>query len=116
MDIITNTIFSNDEIPKNQFDLPLFDKFHFEVNIPLTFQTFFKYDVNIKFVENSDQPIIGNDYIKVTIQKLTKNNDEQWIQNQTITLRYEEILRFYSSGAFTYADYEHLKQGSGSYV
>lgn len=62
IDSITGTIFANDEIPKNKFDLPLFDKFHFEVNIPLTFQTFFKYDVNIKFIENSQEPIIGNYY------------------------------------------------------
>lgn len=113
---VTNTISFNDEVSKNQFDLPLFDKFNFNVNIPLTFQTFFKYDVNIKFVENSDQPIIGNDYSQVTIQKLTKDNNEQWTQMQNITLSYEEILRFYSSDSFTYADYEHLNQGSDNHV
>lgn len=116
IDSITGTIFANDEIPKNKFDLPLFDKFHFEVNIPLTFQTFFKYDVNIKFIENSQEPIIGNYYSKITIQKLTKDNDEQWIENQVISLKYEEILRFYSLDSFTYADYEHLNQGSDNYV
>lgn len=35
---------------------------------------------------------------------------------QNITLSYEEILRFYSSDSFTYADYEHLNQGSDNHV
>lgn len=47
----TNKIALNDEISKNQFDWPWFESFHFNINIPFNFQTFFAYDINLKFIE-----------------------------------------------------------------
>lgn len=109
-DLMQDKIKINEEIAHNKFDLPLYDKFDFRINILLTFHTFFKYDINLKLIQQSNTPIIGDKNSLITIESLTKNNKEQWVQATNISLSYEEILKFYSSDSFTYSDYERLKK------
>lgn len=104
---ITNKITLNDEIAKNKFDLPWFKSFYFKINIPFKFQTFFNYNINLKFIEASDEPIIGNSYNSISIRKLTNKNIEDWATTTTFSLSYDEIVKFYSSN-FTFIDYKYL--------
>lgn len=85
---IINKIILNDEIVKNQFDLPSFEGFHFNINIPFNFQTFFKYDINLKFIEESSEPIIGGPYHSIFIKKLIRNNSENWVTTTNFSLTY----------------------------
>ncbi len=105
---IVNKIVLNDEIGKNQFDLPRFECFHFNINIPFNFQTFFKYDINLKFIEESSEPIIGGPYHSIFIKKLIRNNSENWVTTTNFSLTYNEILKFYSSDNFSFIDYKYL--------
>lgn len=104
---VINKMALNDEIEKNQFDLPWFESFHFNINIPFNFQTFFKYNINLKFIEESNEPIIGDEYHSISIQKLIKST-EDWVITTNFSLTYDEILKFYSSDSFRFIDYKNL--------
>jgi len=106
----TNKINLNQEGLKNQFNLPWFDNFAFHINIPLTFQTFFKYDIVLKLIEKSESSIIGEYDSLISIQKVAKDQQAKWVKSTNIILTYDEILRFYSSHNFTFADYQHLNK------
>ncbi|WP_425381109.1 hypothetical protein [Spiroplasma endosymbiont of Polydrusus pterygomalis] len=107
-----NKIAINDEMAKNQFDLPWFESFHFKINIPFNFQTFFRYSINLKVIEESNEPIIGNGYHSIFIQKLIKNR-ENWVVATNFILNYDEILKFYSSDSFSFTDYKNLNHNQG---
>lgn len=107
-DNITNKIVLNDEVLPNQFVLPWFESFHFNISIPFNFQTFFNYDVTLKFIEESKEAIIGGLNNAIAIQKLTKNSNENWITTTNFSLTYDEILKFYSSNNFSFVNYQHL--------
>lgn len=103
-----NKIVVNNEIAKNQFDLPWFDSFYFKINIPFNFDTFFSYNINLKFIEESNEPIIGNGYHSIYIQKIIKKS-ENWVTTASFSLNYDQILKFYSSDNFDFVDYKNLK-------
>lgn len=104
---VINKMSFNDEIAKNQFDLPWFESFHFNISIPFDFQTFFRYSINLKFIEESNEPIIGDRYHCIFIQKLIKNS-ENWVVTANFSLNYDQILKFYSSDSFSFIDYKNL--------